>query len=74
LSPAGFEDRFSTASGRYAAHRPDYPAELFDWLASPCQRHDLAWDCTTSRQADPQQRLAVEWPPHLRAGRKAKGA
>ena len=89
MTAAGFKDHFSTASDRYAAHRPDYPPELFDWLASLCQRHDLARDCTTPGQGDPlpalretllphwanpQQRLAVDWPPHLRAGRKAGDA
>ena len=29
----------------YVAFRPQYPVELFDWLASVCQRHDVAWDC-----------------------------
>jgi hypothetical protein len=31
----------------YAAFRPHYPAELFDWLAGLVARHDLAWDCAT---------------------------
>jgi riboflavin synthase len=47
VTAAGFKDHFSTASDRYAAHRPDYPPELFDWLASLCPQHDLAWDCAT---------------------------
>jgi SAM-dependent methyltransferase len=44
---SGFKDHFSTASDRYAAYRPDYPADLYDWLAGRCAEHDLAWDCAT---------------------------
>jgi SAM-dependent methyltransferase len=42
-----FKDHFSSASDRYAAYRPDYPAALFAWLAGLCAEHDLAWDCAT---------------------------
>jgi SAM-dependent methyltransferase len=42
-----FADHFSRRADAYAAHRPDYPAELFAFLASVCPRHDLAWDCGT---------------------------
>ena len=42
-----FKDHFSSASGRYAAFRPDYPATLYDWLAGQCAGHDSAWDCAT---------------------------
>ncbi len=38
---------FSPLAGAYAVHRPGYPAELFEWLASVCARHDLAWDTAT---------------------------
>ena len=38
---------FSGISEEYAATRPAYPAELFDWLASCVTRHDLAWDAAT---------------------------
>lgn len=44
---SGFKDHFSSASDRYAAYRPDYPAALFAWLAGLCGRHDTAWDCAT---------------------------
>ncbi len=44
---SGFKDHFSTASDRYAAYRPDYPADLYAWLARLCPGHDLAWDCAT---------------------------
>jgi len=40
-----FPDHFSGVASDYAAFRPQYPAALFDWLASVCQRHDVAWDC-----------------------------
>ena len=58
---SAFKDHFSSASGRYAAFRPDYPATLYDWLAGQCAEHDIAWDCATgSGQA--AQGLA----PHFR--------
>lgn len=44
---SGFKDHFSSASGRYAAYRPDYPAALFAWLADLCSERDTAWDCAT---------------------------
>ncbi len=48
-----FKDHFSSASDRYAAYRPAYPAALFDWLAGLSPRtgtsaaHGTAWDCAT---------------------------
>lgn len=44
---SGFKDHFSSASERYAAYRPDYPAELYDWLAGLCREREAAWDCAT---------------------------
>ncbi len=44
---SGFKGHFSSASGRYAAYRPDYPAALFAWLADQCAERALAWDCAT---------------------------
>jgi SAM-dependent methyltransferase len=50
---SAFKDHFSSASDRYAAYRPDYPAALYDWLASlsphPETSAELgtAWDCAT---------------------------
>ncbi|WP_324779219.1 class I SAM-dependent methyltransferase [Thiobacillus sedimenti] len=44
---SGFKDHFSSASDRYAAYRPAYPATLFAWLANQCAEHDTAWDCAT---------------------------
>jgi SAM-dependent methyltransferase len=42
-----FADHFSGRAPEYAAFRPRYPAELFQWLASICPRHELAWDAGT---------------------------
>jgi SAM-dependent methyltransferase len=42
-----FRDHFSDVARQYAAHRPRYPTELFEWLGSQCRGHDLAWDCAT---------------------------
>lgn len=42
-----FKDHFSDHAPSYAAHRPGYPQSLFDWLASLCREHELAWDCAT---------------------------
>lgn len=58
---SGFKDHFSSASDRYAAYRPDYPATLFAWLASVSPAHATAWDCATgSGQA------ALGLAPHFR--------
>jgi hypothetical protein len=38
---------FSEAPELYAAARPRYPIELFDWIASECAGRDTAWDCAT---------------------------
>jgi SAM-dependent methyltransferase len=42
-----FQDHFGSVAADYAQSRPGYPRALFDWLASLCARHDLAWDCGT---------------------------
>ncbi len=56
-----FKDHSSSASDRYAAYRPDYPAALFGWLAGLCAGRDAAWDCATgSGQA------ALGLAPHFR--------
>ena len=43
----GFADHFSTHASDYARFRPDYPAALFNWLASVTEHRRLAWDCAT---------------------------
>lgn len=42
-----FKDHFSIAASDYARFRPQYPDELFAWLAQQCSQADLAWDCAT---------------------------
>lgn len=38
-------DHFTPVAGQYAAFRPSYPDELFDWLASIAPQRAMAWDC-----------------------------
>ncbi|MDD5472004.1 MAG: class I SAM-dependent methyltransferase [Sideroxydans sp.] len=38
-------DHFTAVASQYAAFRPDYPAELFDWLTSLVPQRLQAWDC-----------------------------
>jgi len=42
-----FEDHFSKQSGQYAQYRPQYPDEIYAYLASLTSRHSLARDCGT---------------------------
>jgi SAM-dependent methyltransferase len=42
-----FKDHFSGHAGSYARYRPDYPPELFDYLATLTPRHEIALDCAT---------------------------
>lgn len=42
-----FEDHFSRHAAAYAQYRPQYPAELFAYLAGHTAEHKLAWDCAT---------------------------
>ena len=42
-----FKDYFSSQSGNYSAYRPQYPPELFSYLASISRAHDQVWDCAT---------------------------
>jgi SAM-dependent methyltransferase len=44
---APFADHFSDRSADYARYRPDYPEELFDFLARVAPGRGLAWDCAT---------------------------
>ena len=43
----GFKDHFSKHAVTYRAYRPDYPQELFSWLAGLTAGHERAWDCAT---------------------------
>jgi SAM-dependent methyltransferase len=57
-----FPDHFSSVASDYAAFRPQYPAELFDWLASVCRCHDAAWDCACgSGQATVSLASRFDW-------------
>jgi SAM-dependent methyltransferase len=38
-------DHFTRVAASYAASRPTYPEELFDYLAGLVHRRRLAWDC-----------------------------
>jgi ubiquinone/menaquinone biosynthesis C-methylase UbiE len=47
LSNAAFEDNFSKQADAYARYRPQYPAALYEWIASIAPGHDCAWDAGT---------------------------
>lgn len=40
-----FEDHWSTQADQYASFRPQYPPELFAYLASLPPQRELVWDC-----------------------------
>lgn len=42
-----FKDHFSGHASAYARYRPDYPTELFDYLATLAPQRDLALDLAT---------------------------
>jgi SAM-dependent methyltransferase len=42
-----FKDHFSGHAGCYARYRPDYPGEMFEYLATLTSRHEVALDCAT---------------------------
>jgi ubiquinone/menaquinone biosynthesis C-methylase UbiE len=42
-----FKDHFSGHAAEYAQFRPDYPPELFDYLALIAPGQSWAWDCAT---------------------------
>jgi SAM-dependent methyltransferase len=42
-----FEDHFSKHSEQYAQYRPNYPDEIYTYLASLAPGRSLAWDCGT---------------------------
>lgn len=42
-----FRDHFSRLAESYARYRPQYPPELFAYLAEQSPGRDLAWDCGT---------------------------
>ncbi|MDW3647100.1 MAG: class I SAM-dependent methyltransferase [Bacteroidia bacterium] len=42
-----FKDHFSRHASIYQKFRPNYPDELFSYLAGLCEKKELAWDCGT---------------------------
>lgn len=40
-----FKDHFSAQAFEYSKYRPKYPEELFQYLSSLTNEHELAWDC-----------------------------
>ena len=42
-----FKDHFTKQAESYAKFRPDYPDDLFKFLASVSPTNELAWDCAT---------------------------
>lgn len=44
---ATFKDHFSKQAPDYARYRPNYPAQLFAWLADIAPSRRAAWDCGT---------------------------
>ncbi len=42
-----FKDHFTKQAKSYAKFRPNYPGELFEFLASISPSNELAWDCAT---------------------------
>jgi ubiquinone/menaquinone biosynthesis C-methylase UbiE len=54
------KDHFSGHAACYQQFRPNYPAPLFEYLASLCPSHDLAWDCATGNG-----QAAVELAPYF---------
>lgn len=42
-----FNDHFSARADEYRQFRPDYPPELFDWLAARVKPHGKVWDAAT---------------------------
>ncbi len=55
-----FKDLFSTQAADYAKHRPQYPPELFAYLASLAPSRLVAWDCATGNG-----QAAIGLAPHF---------
>ena len=47
MTTTSFKDHFSRIASSYAAFRPQYPDQLFSWLAAQLPTRDLAWDAGT---------------------------
>lgn len=76
-----FKDHFSRDAKGYAEFRPNYPAELFAWLASVSPGRALAWDAGTGNgqaavglaahfervlATDPSEQQVAQAVPHQR--------
>ena len=56
-----FKDHFSDKPEEYAASRPGYPEELFEFIIGHCPQREIVWDCATgSGQA------AKEWSRYFK--------
>jgi Methylase involved in ubiquinone/menaquinone biosynthesis len=42
-----FKDLFSERAKLYSKYRPEYPAELFEWVSGLVPSHKAVWDCAT---------------------------
>ncbi len=42
-----FTDMFSARAKLYSHYRPEYPEQLFTWIGSLGEEHDIVWDCAT---------------------------
>ncbi|MCF6300507.1 MAG: class I SAM-dependent methyltransferase [Proteobacteria bacterium] len=60
ISSSKFKDHFSVQAEDYSIYRPEYPPELYAWLASICPETKLAWDCATGNG-----QAAVELSKHF---------
>lgn len=47
---SSFKDNFSKQSDTYLKYRPTYPVELFRYVSTLTESHDLAWDCGTGNE------------------------
>lgn len=47
MSSSGFHDHFSGHASDYAAHRPRYPSQLWEWLAKVAPGNGRCWDAAT---------------------------
>lgn len=66
VAPAGrksnpMKDRFSQHASQYAAFRPTYPHELYEFLLSQVSSRQIAWDCATGNG-----QVAVDLSPYFK--------
>jgi SAM-dependent methyltransferase len=68
-----FKDHFSSASDRYAAYRPDYPAALFEWLAGLCPHSGTSPRPGTSPHSGTGAPCGAAWDCATGSGQAALG-